>query len=82
MKVLYGYKKAIVKFVGVMLAIMLALTCFTACVSTEKGYSGYGTDAGKNQSKVLRIFGTWTKTGIGNLLQHIASQGEYWPSSG
>ncbi len=65
MKVLYGYKKAIVKFVGVMLAIMLALTCFTACVSTEKGYSGYGTDAGKNQSKVLRIFGTWTKTGIG-----------------
>lgn len=43
------------------------LSMLTACSSQaiEKGYKGYNTQHGKNTEKVMKMFGSWTKTGIG-----------------
>lgn len=55
----------ICKILSVILAALMSVICAASCASIPAGYSGYGTEHGTNSQKVLRIFGSWTKTGIG-----------------
>lgn len=49
-----------------LLLSIVAIFSVTSCgAQVNEGYEGYLTQPGKNQNSVLRIFGSWTKTGIG-----------------
>lgn len=70
-------KRAFKYFALTMATVICALLCLTGCGSVSKGYSGYDTQPGKNTSKTLRIFGTWTKTGIGTHYNSGADAGPF-----
>ena len=53
-----------IKLVCILLAVALMAAC-SSCGKAKAGYDGYTAKSGKNSAKVLRIFGSWTKTGIG-----------------
>lgn len=57
----YHFKRRILGMLSAFLVFIL-----TACGVISKGYTGYSTNPGKNQSETLRMFGGWTKTGIGS----------------
>lgn len=49
--------------------LVFGICCFLSLSACGKGapvgYEGYGIKPGKNQEKVMRMIGDWTKTGIG-----------------
>lgn len=55
----------LVRIVAVVLVALSLATLTMGCKTNQTGYDGYDTEHGTNTEKTLRIFGTWTKTGIG-----------------
>ena len=45
--------------------LIVGFLTLTSCNGVQEGYEGYLTNSGKNADKVLRTFGSWTRTGIG-----------------
>lgn len=60
MKALHTLRKNLLLFTGTV------LTLASCSGGIKPGYEGYNTNHGKNKDEVLRIFGSWTKTGIGS----------------
>ncbi len=54
-----------IRGMAMLMVVLLVGTLFAACQKNPVGYDGYGTKPGTNKDKTLRIFGSWTKTGIG-----------------
>lgn len=54
-----------IRGMAMLMVVLLLGTLLAACQKNPVGYDGYGTKPGTNKDKTLRIFGSWTKTGIG-----------------
>ena len=54
-----------VRLAAVFLTLILCMLFAVSCKNVSIGYEGYLTEKGTNTQKSLRMFGNWTKTGIG-----------------
>ncbi len=53
------------KYLKKLFILIVGFLTLTSCNGVQEGYEGYLTNSGKNADKVLRTFGSWTRTGIG-----------------